>query len=145
MNEHAFRTVVKGLLSHDGELLIGKKREEEGHPIGGKWHLLGGHLERGEGVEAGIEREIEEETGLAVTVEQLVDVMTFSWDEPDDSLQIVFHCTAESKRATPRDDLVDLRWVSPEALPGAVHDGESRRLTENPRQAAFLREFRSTR
>lgn len=136
-----FRTVVKGLISHDGECLIGQKEADPDHPIGGEWHLLGGHLEQGEGVEAAIRREIREETGLSVEVDSLVDVMTFSWDDPNDSLQILFHCRAESRDATPRDDLQALRWVPPEELPDAVHDGEARRLTENSRQAAAVAAF----
>lgn len=138
MDESSFRTVVKGLIEHDDEFLIGRKERVPGHPISGKWHLLGGHLEQGENVEEAIRREIAEETGLSVTVEQLVDVMTFSWEEPNDSLQILFHCVAPSREPTPQDDLEELRWVPVSELPAAVHDGESRRLTENPRQAAFL-------
>lgn len=138
MDDHRFRTVVKGLICHDDEYLVGQKEAQPDHPIGGKWHLLGGHLEPGEDVEAAIRREINEETDLSVTVDELVDVMTFSWDEPDDSLQILFHCTAGSRDARPRDDLQELRWVSPDNLTEAVHDGEARRLTENSRQRAYL-------
>jgi 8-oxo-dGTP pyrophosphatase MutT (NUDIX family) len=138
MDEDAFRTVVKGLIEHGDEFLIGQKESVPGHPISERWHLLGGHLEPGEDVDDALRREIKEETGLSVTVKQLVDVMTFSWDEPNDSLQILFHCVADSKDATPQDDLQELQWVSPEQLPAAVHDGESRRLRENPRQAGFL-------
>ncbi len=78
MSREKFRTVVKALITYRGEVLIGKKEEEDGHPISGEWHLLGGHLEHGEQVEEAIEREVKEETGLEVEVFQTVDVMTFA-------------------------------------------------------------------
>lgn len=139
MSKEEFRTVVKGLITYRGEILIGKKEEEEGHPISGEWHLLGGHLEHGEQVEEAISREVEEETGLEVEVHQAVDVMTFPWDgEEKDSLQIVFHCEADEKDAEARDDLSEVKWVDPGEITDFVHSEEADRLEEREDQAQFL-------
>lgn len=35
-----FRTVVKALITHDGEVLIGQKKDEKGHPISGEWQAV---------------------------------------------------------------------------------------------------------
>ncbi|MFB6116235.1 MAG: NUDIX hydrolase, partial [Candidatus Nanosalina sp.] len=134
-----FRTVVKALITNRGDILIGKKEEQEGHPISGEWHILGGHLEHGEQVEEAIEREIEEETGLEVETHQIVDVMSFPWKgDEKDSLQIVFHCQAERREEEPRDDLTELKWVSPDEITDHVHSEEAERLEKRKDQAKFL-------
>jgi 8-oxo-dGTP diphosphatase len=53
-----------------GIVLI-KRRFE---PLAGQWSLPGGTLEVGETLEAGLAREVAEETGLAVTVGAVIDV-----------------------------------------------------------------------
>jgi 8-oxo-dGTP diphosphatase len=53
-----------------GVVLIRRRFE----PLAGQWSLPGGTLEVGESLEAGVAREIAEETGLAVEVGPVVDV-----------------------------------------------------------------------
>jgi len=143
MGRDFFRTVVKGLITHDGDVLIGQKAQSEGHPISGEWHLLGGHVGHDERVERAMRREAREETGLDVTVETLVDVMTFAWgDGRRDSLQILYHCEARSRDATARDDLQAVEWVAPERLTERLFDEEADRVATRPRQAAFLADLR---
>lgn len=140
MDRDAFRTVVKGLITHEGDVLIGQKEEEEGHPISGEWHFLGGHVAHGENVEEATRREVREETGLDVEVVDVVDVMTFPWgdDGTKNSLQILYHCRAESTDAEARDDLQAVRWVRPDELPDVLHEGEAERIATRRRQAEFL-------
>ena len=54
---------VGALIFEDGKLLI---VERAGEPFKGYWSLPGGILECGETLEAGVRREIREETGLEV-------------------------------------------------------------------------------
>jgi mutator protein MutT len=137
-----FRTVVKALITDRGEILIGKKDEEEGHPISGEWHILGGHLEHGEEVEEAVKREVKEETGLEVEVHQTVDIMSFTWDSGEkDSLQIVLHCVADSHDAEPRDDLEEVKWVKPDELAEQVHSEEAKRLENRQDQTQFLKKM----
>lgn len=139
MTRDEFRTVVKGLITNRGKVLIGQKEERDGHPISGEWHLLGGHLEYGEQVEEAIKREVKEETGLEVDVHQTVDVMTFSWDDGEKrSIQILFHCEADSRDAEPDEDLQDLKWVEPSEVTEYVHEEEEERLKSRENQAKFL-------
>jgi len=58
------------ILSDAGEVLIVKRRHE---PLAGQWSLPGGMLELGETLEAGVAREMVEETGLVVTVGPVVE------------------------------------------------------------------------
>ena len=137
-----FRTVVKALITDRGEILIGKKDEEEGHPISGEWHILGGHLEHGEEVEEAVKREVKEETGLEVEVHQTVDIMSFAWDSGEkDSLQIVLHCVADSHEAEPKDDLEEVKWVKPDELAEQVHSEEAKRLENRQDQSQFLKKM----
>lgn len=134
-----FRTVVKALITNRGDILIGKKEEQDGHPISGEWHILGGHLEHGEQIEEAVKREVEEETGLDVKIHQLVDVMTFSWEDGDkDSVQIVVHCEAEKREEEPQEDIEELKWVSPDEITEYVHTEEAERLENREDQARFL-------
>jgi ADP-ribose pyrophosphatase YjhB (NUDIX family)/ketosteroid isomerase-like protein len=55
----------------DPAIVLIKRRFE---PLAGQWSLPGGMLEIGETLEAGVAREIAEETGLAVRVGPVVDV-----------------------------------------------------------------------
>jgi len=144
MDRDAFRTVVKGLITHQGRVLIGQKEEEEGHPISGEWHFLGGHVGFGESVEAATKREVKEETGLDVEVEEIVDVMTFPWADDDEknSLQILYHCQAETDDAEAGGDLQAVEWVRPTELSDYLHDGEVERLTSLTRQSSFLAELK---
>lgn len=142
MSKEEFRTVVKALITNRGQILIGKKEEKEDHPISGEWHILGGHLEHGEQVEEAVKREVKEETGLEVDVHQAVDIMSFSWDGNEkDSLQIVFHCVAESRSEEVLDDLEEVKWVSPDEITDYVHSEEAERLENREDQAQFLKKM----
>ena len=55
----------------DGKVVLVKRRFE---PLAGQWSLPGGRLELGETLEAGLAREMLEETGLDVEVGPVVDV-----------------------------------------------------------------------
>ena len=65
---HRFATVI--LVDRRGWLLL---QERDEHPVidPEKWSLCGGHLEPGEDYHAGALRELEEETGIRMTLDQL--------------------------------------------------------------------------
>ena len=73
-------------MSDAGQVLIVKRRQE---PLAGQWSLPGGMLEIGETLEAGVRREIEEETGLIVDVGPVVEA--FDRILLDDSGQVRYH------------------------------------------------------
>lgn len=138
-----FRTVVTALVTRGDEFLIGKKEAAENHPIGGQWHILGGHLEHGEELEKAVKREVKEETGLESEVRELVDVMTFSWnDDEKDSIRFVYHVEAESRDAEPADDLAEVEWVKPRELAEKLDTLDAERIKERPRQRKFMEAFK---
>lgn len=62
---------VGAVIMQNGQVVLVKRRFE---PLAGQWSLPGGRLELGETLEAGLAREMLEETGLDVQVGPVVDV-----------------------------------------------------------------------
>ena len=62
---------VGAVIVQNGKVVLVKRRFE---PLAGQWSLPGGRLELGETLEAGLAREMLEETGLEVEVGPVVDV-----------------------------------------------------------------------
>ena len=62
---------VGAVIVEDGRVVLIRRRFE---PLAGQWSLPGGTLELGESLEAGVAREMLEETGLTVEVGPVVEV-----------------------------------------------------------------------
>jgi ADP-ribose pyrophosphatase YjhB (NUDIX family) len=62
---------VGAVIVDEGRVVLIKRKYE---PLAGQWSLPGGTLEIGESLEAGVAREMREETGLEVAVGPVVDV-----------------------------------------------------------------------
>ena len=62
---------VGAVIIQDGRVVLIKRRYE---PLAGQWSLPGGRLELGETLEAGLAREMLEETGLEIDVGPVIDV-----------------------------------------------------------------------
>lgn len=62
---------VGAVIIDEGKVVLVKRRFE---PLAGQWSLPGGRLELGETLEAGLAREMLEETGLEIEVGPVVDV-----------------------------------------------------------------------
>jgi ADP-ribose pyrophosphatase YjhB (NUDIX family) len=62
---------VGAVIAHEDRVVLIRRKYE---PLAGQWSLPGGTLELGESLEAGVAREIREETGLDVEVGPVVEV-----------------------------------------------------------------------
>ncbi len=98
----------------DGRLLLVRR----GHgPAAGEWSVPGGRVEAGEAVAAAVVREVAEETGLAVVVDDLL-----GWvervDDDEHFVILDFAVTVMDPDATPQagDDAADAAYVSWSAL-----------------------------
>ncbi len=78
---------VGGVLIEDGRVVLIRRGTE---PLRGEWSIPGGTLELGESLEAGVEREMLEETGLQVRVIELIEVF-----------DRVFYADGESGKLSP--------------------------------------------
>ncbi|MDQ2584811.1 NUDIX hydrolase [Saccharothrix yanglingensis] len=108
--ERDLRIRCVGGIAHDptGRLLLVRR----GNPPGeGLWSIPGGRVEQGESDETAVVRELEEETGLSVTVGALIGSVT----RPGPRGLYEIHdyaCQVRSGTLRPGDDAVDARWVT---------------------------------
>jgi 8-oxo-dGTP diphosphatase len=70
MKHKKFVVCVDGVYVRDGKILLLKRDVE---PFKGCWHVVGGHVEENESLKAAVKREFMEETGLDVTVGDIID------------------------------------------------------------------------
>lgn len=108
------------LLVRDGKVLLGKRNVE---PYFGWWDVPGGFLEPWEHPEEGLRREMREETGLAVEPRELllVNVDTYPYgDGSDYTINFFYLVDAPEGEPHPADDVSELGWFAPDALPEPV-------------------------
>ncbi|MFP4309867.1 MAG: GNAT family N-acetyltransferase [Desulfococcaceae bacterium] len=121
---------VGGVVFQEGRVLLVLRSKE---PAKDQWAVPGGRLELGETLEAAVERELLEETGVRVRAGE-VD-FTFEHIERDDAGRVVHHyvildLAAEYLSGTPApgDDARDARWVGEDELVRLPVNPATRRL-----------------
>jgi ADP-ribose pyrophosphatase YjhB (NUDIX family) len=105
-----FLVGVVGLgIDADGNVLLARHRF--GAP---QWRFLGGFLEREERVEDALAREIAEETGLAIEVGPVLEIVTgYRWQRVE--LVFAYRVTGGAQALT--EEVVELRGFPADALP----------------------------
>jgi 8-oxo-dGTP diphosphatase len=103
---------VGGVALRDDQLLLVRR----GHgPAAGTWSLPGGRVEFGEDLREALVREVLEETGLEVVVEQFLGWVERIGDDPEPHHFVILdfrvHVFDPDAGPTPGDDAADARWV----------------------------------
>jgi 8-oxo-dGTP diphosphatase len=75
---------VGAVIVRDGNVVLIRRRFE---PLAGQWSLPGGRVELGETLEAGLAREMLEETGLDVEIGPVIEVFDRILRDPDGQVQ----------------------------------------------------------
>lgn len=103
---------VGAVVVHESRVLLVQRGRE---PLKGQWSLPGGLLEVGESLEAGVIREVEEETGLKVQPVQLIELLNRIHREGD---RIRYHyviadylCRLTGGELCAATDAAAVRWV----------------------------------
>ena len=106
---------AQALVERDGRVLLGRRRFD---PSAGLWDLPGGFVDEHEHPLDALDRELLEETGLAIEPTEFFGI----WMQPYDGRTVL--CLTWLARPTggeerAGDDLVELRWFGANELPGA--------------------------
>ncbi|MBI2149821.1 MAG: (deoxy)nucleoside triphosphate pyrophosphohydrolase [Acidobacteria bacterium] len=105
-------TVVAAIIRQNGRILITRRFDHVHLP--GLWEFPGGKVERGEVLKVALKREILEELGVEIRVED--EFFTVEHDYPEKSVQLhFFNCTIRRGELRPI-DVADMRWVEPAEL-----------------------------
>jgi len=109
---------VGAVIMQDDQVVLVKRRFE---PLAGQWSLPGGRLELGETLEAGLAREMLEETGLEIDVGPVVDVFDRILLDPERKVRyhyvlIDYLCRPVGGRLSHGSDVAAAEFVDPADL-----------------------------
>ena len=99
---------VAGIVVRDDGRVLVIKRDDNGH-----WEAPGGVLELDESFEAGVRREVLEETGLEVTVERLTGVYK---NLTQGIVSLVYRCRPEEGEPHETEEACEIRWMTIEEV-----------------------------
>lgn len=108
---------TKAFIVHNGKVLI--LRESSNYTDGSnaqKYDVVGGRVKPGERFDESLKREVEEETGLTVSIEKPIHVGEWRPIVRDEQWQIVgifFVCRANSGEITLSEDHSEYQWIDP--------------------------------
>jgi 8-oxo-dGTP diphosphatase len=104
--------VTAAVIIHQGTILM-TQRLPQGNEAN-KWEFPGGKVELGEDPRSGLERELNEELGISVAVDKVLDVV--SQVNGEQHLVIIyFHCRIHSGEPAPL-QCQRVQWVGPEGI-----------------------------
>jgi ADP-ribose pyrophosphatase YjhB (NUDIX family) len=113
---------VAGIVVDDeGQVLVIRRRDNN------RWEPPGGVLELDETFEAGVRREVWEETGLTVRVDRLTGVYK---NLSRGIVALVFRCTPESGSATATDEAREVRWMPVDEVRDTMTPAYAVRVTD---------------
>ena len=116
---------VGGVLIENGRTLLIKRGTE---PLLGQWSIPGGTLELGESLQEGVVREMREETGLEVEVQDMIEVFDRIFLEPEGTFlegkarpkyhYVIVDYICERLSGTPKagSDVTDLAFATEDEL-----------------------------
>ena len=118
------KLAVAVVIQRDGKLLFGRRGPGTREP--GKWSFPAGFVERGERVEDAALREVREEVGLEVELGPLLGLYSATGETV---VLAVYLATTASGGAVAGDDLVEVGWFAPDALPELAFPHDERIVT----------------
>lgn len=116
--DHIVTSVVAVILNDDREVLLTKRNVP---PFQGEWVMPGGKIDLGEPIIKAIEREVMEEVGLQVEVEDLLDVFEHvtPGDENYHFIILYYLCRPLYCDITHnQEEVAEARWVPEQDLAG---------------------------
>ena len=113
---------VAGVITDDeGRALLIRRRDTL------RWEPPGGILELDESIEAGLRREVREETGLMIEPVALTGVYK---NMARGILALVFRCNAVSGHLTLNEEVSEFRWAAPEDVQALADEAFAVRILD---------------
>ena len=103
---------VAGIVVREDDRVLVIKRDDNGN-----WEAPGGILELDESFESGVQREVLEETGLAVAVERLTGVYK---NLTHGIVALVYRCRPVGGEPHATDEAREIRWMTKEEVQSAM-------------------------
>ncbi len=114
-NQHRFRIAVRGLIERDGCFLL-LRRTKPARGEMGYWELPGGGLDFGESPEQALRREIDEETGLTVSIGEPLCVWHHLRDNAVQIIGMTLRCQLTGGSVKLSDEHDDYAWLTIEQI-----------------------------
>jgi 8-oxo-dGTP diphosphatase len=114
-------SVSAAVVAPDGRVLVVRRRDT------GQWEPPGGVLELEETIEAGLRREVLEETGLVIEPVALTGVYK---NMDRHIVALVFRATVVEGVPHPTDETTDIRWMTPDEVREHLDEAFAVRLIE---------------
>lgn len=119
------RTIVCPLIQNEGDYLLCKMADDRG-VFPGQWALSGGGVEPGERIEDALRREVREELGKKLVLQQItpwtfsddVRIKTYADGSKEEiyMIYLIFDCISASREVVINEEFQDYAWVSPADL-----------------------------
>lgn len=109
-DEHLQVTVSQkaALFGPSGDLLLLRRASNDA------WDIPGGRLGASESVVSGLRREVREETGLAIEVEEPIYTDTWVTEDGDGRYGVVYRCETDENGVELSEEHHDWQWTDPE-------------------------------
>jgi 8-oxo-dGTP diphosphatase len=114
MDQHLFTVVAAALVDSDGRVLV--QRRKPGRSMAGLWEFPGGKIEPGEGPEAALVRELEEELGIATLIPCLAPAGFGTAPMGEGTLVLLLYVCRKWQGLPQALDAEMLKWVRPAEL-----------------------------
>lgn len=114
--DHVITSVVAVIVNDDGEVLLTRRSIP---PFLGEWVMPGGKIDLGEQIVRALKREVLEEVGLSVEVQNLLDVFEHvtPGEEHYHFVILYYRCRPLSSEIIHNElEVAEARWVPPEKL-----------------------------
>lgn len=106
--------VAAALIDGEGRVLL--QQRPPGKPMAGLWEFPGGKIEPGESPEAALARELHEELGITLSVEDLRPIAFASEPLAGRHLLLLLYTIRRWEGEPQAHHATELRWVTPAAM-----------------------------
>lgn len=117
--------VLGAVRDEQGRILVAKRIDRSVPDAVGRWEFVGGRIQFGEDPEVALAREVEEESGLRISIQRLLPkVFTHVWDTDEGKLQVLlltYECAIVSgqlSNSRVSDEIGELTFLTKEEIKG---------------------------